>query len=83
MWRLQRMQRADSAVYKRSSGYDPTFNLSICVKFGGENRDFVGPFAQGNCGERCIALLIGTLAGDSEDGAIYEMARPHSIHLDP
>lgn len=65
MYCLQRTSRTDCVNHTRSDGGDLVFDLTIHVKSGADEPDFVGPFVQGRRGERYIAVLIGTLAGDA------------------
>ncbi|MER3405467.1 MAG: hypothetical protein C4289_10205, partial [Chloroflexota bacterium] len=62
---LQRSSRADCVGHRRSDGGDLRFDLSVEVRLAGAVPDFRGPLAQGRRGERYIAMLIGTLAGDA------------------
>src|SRR5437764_900805 len=66
MYCLQRTSRADCVDHKRSNGTDVVFNVTAQVKASAEEPDFRGPFVQGRRGERYIAILIGTLAGDAD-----------------
>jgi hypothetical protein len=66
MYCIQRASRTDCVDHKRSGEGDLVFDLVVRVKEGGEQPDFAGPFIQGRRGERHIAILIGTLAGDAE-----------------
>lgn len=61
---LQRRSRADCVDHATSSGGDMVFHVPVRVKPGGEAPDFLGPMVRGRPGDRHIAILIGTLAGD-------------------
>jgi hypothetical protein len=62
---LQRSSRTDGVEHRRSDGSDIYLDLSVEVRQGGDAPDFRGPLVQGRRGERYIAILIGTLAGDA------------------
>lgn len=62
---LQRTSRADCVDHMRSTGDDLVFDLTVRVSDSEEPPDFRGAFIQGPRGERHVAVLIGTLAGDA------------------
>jgi|DewCreStandDraft_5_1066085.scaffolds.fasta_scaffold00086_98 hypothetical protein len=62
---LQGSSRADAVAHRRSEGSDLHFDLSVEVRLDGDVPDFRGPLVQGRRGERYIAILAGTLAGDA------------------
>jgi hypothetical protein len=76
---LQRTSRADCVDHKSSGASDLAFDLTVKVKPAGDAFDYHGPFVQGRRGERYVAILIGTLAGEADSC----WTRAVKIHLSP